>query len=256
MTYAIQTSLLLKQYPQSQTWKNLFKWRKLDPPAVDQVSLDIPEGEIFGLLGPNGAGKTTLVKMLSTLVTPTSGTALVSGYDLRQELPIKASIGLVTSDERSFYWRLSGFENLRFFAALHGIPKAEIPERVAEALALVELTEQADKPFRAYSTGMRQRLSIARALLHRPKILFLDEPAKGLDPTATRRLHALIREKLTQQEGITVFLTTHLLDEAETLCDRIAVMNKGKILACGTLSELQEKFAGDTLNVSFVQIER
>ena len=251
MTYAIQTSLLVKQYPQNQPWKNLFKWKQLDPPAVDQVSLNIPKGEIFGLLGPNGAGKTTLVKMLSTLVTPTSGAALVGSYNLSQERSIKASIGLVTSDERSFYWRLSGFENLRFFSSLHGIPKAEIPERVSEVLALVELTEQAHKPFRIYSTGMRQRLSIARALLHRPKILFLDEPTKGLDPSATCRLHALVREKLAQQEGITVFLTTHRLDEAETLCDRIAVMNKGKILACGNLPELKERFSRDTLKEIF-----
>ncbi len=251
MKYAIQTHQLIKQYPQNQTWKNLFKWRELDPPAVNQVSLAIPEGEIFGLLGPNGAGKTTLVKMLSTLITPTSGSALVNGYRLSQERHIKASLGLVTSDERSFYWRLSGLENLKFFAALHGMPKANVPERVDEVLALVGLTEKARQPFRTYSTGMRQRLSIARALLHQPKILFLDEPTKGLDPSVTRQLHALIREKLTQQEGITVFLTTHRLDEAETLCDRIAVMNKGKILACGTLGELREEFGEDTLREIF-----
>lgn len=251
MTYAIQTVQLTKQYPQEQAWKDTFKPKKLDAPAVNQVSLAIPEGEIFGLLGPNGAGKTTLVKMLSTLITPTSGTALVNGYSLKQEQALKATLGLVTSDERSFYWRLSGTENLRFFAALHGMAKTKTTKRVAEVLDLVELTEKADKAFRFYSTGMRQRLSIARALLHEPTILFLDEPTKGLDPTATQLLHRLIQEKLTRQEKITVFLTTHRLDEAETLCDRIAIMNKGEILACGKLSQLQEEFDSNTLREIF-----
>ncbi|MBS1250919.1 MAG: ABC transporter ATP-binding protein NatA [Chloroflexi bacterium] len=251
MRYAIQTHQLTKQYPQTQTWKNLFKRRALENPAVNQVSLAIPEGEIFGLVGPNGAGKTTLVKMLSTLVTPTSGSAVVNGYLLSQERSIKASLGLVTSDERSFYWRLSGRENLRFFAALHGMPRANISQRVDETLTLVELTEKARRPFRTYSTGMRQRLSIARSLLHRPQLLFLDEPTKGLDPSVTRRLHELIRNTLTQQEGITVFLTTHRLDEAETLCDRVAIMNKGQIAACGTLEQLQAEFGEDSLRGIF-----
>ncbi len=251
MLYAIQTHQLIKQYPKNQTWKSLFKRKQLDTPAVNQVSLAIPQGEIFGLLGPNGAGKTTLVKMLSTLVTPTSGTALINGYTLKHERLIKASIGLVTSDERSFYWRLSGIENLQFFAALHGIPKGKIPERINQVLALVELTEKAKQPFKNYSTGMRQRLSIARSLLHRPQILFLDEPTKGLDPTATRRLHTLIRDTLAQQEGITVLITTHRLAEAETLCDRIAIMNKGRILALGTMPQLRDNFEADTLEDIF-----
>lgn len=254
MTYAIQTFQLTKQYPQEQAWKDIFKPKKLDAPAVNQVSLAIPKGEIFGLLGPNGAGKTTLVKMLNTLITPTSGEALVNGYSLKQEQPLKATLGLVTSDERSFYWRLSGAENLRFFAALHGMTKSETQNRVAEVLALVGLTEKANKAFRFYSAGMRQRLSIARALLHKPTTLFLDEPTKGLDPTATQLLHNLIQERLTRQEKITIFLTTHRLDEAETLCDRIAIMNKGEILVRGKLSELQERFKSDTLQEIFTAV--
>lgn len=254
MPYTIQTFQITKQYPQKKTWDFLAKEKKLDPPAVNQVSLAIPEGEVFGLLGPNGAGKTTLVKMLSTLIIPTSGEALVNGYNLEQEQPLKASLGLVTSDERSFYWRLSGVENLRFFAALHGMKKSKIEERVNEVLALVELTEEAEKAFRYYSTGMRQRLSIARALLHKPKVLFLDEPTKGLDPTATQRLHDLILKKLAYQEKITVFLTTHRLDEVVTLCDRIAIMNNGKIFACGSLSQLQVEFECDTLQEIFTTV--
>jgi ABC-2 type transport system permease protein len=211
---------------------------------VDAVNLTVHSGELFGLLGPNGAGKTTLIKMLCTLVLPTSGTAHIFGYDLRHEGAVKAAVGLVTTDERSFYWRLTGPQNLEFFAALHHIPPAERAERVQTALEQVNLPAVVGRDFERmpvaqYSTGMRQRLSIARALLHQPRLLFLDEPTKGLDPAAVQGLHRLIREQLTARQGITVFLTTHWLDEAEKLCDRIAILHQGRIRACGSLAELR-----------------
>lgn len=194
---------------------------------------------MFGLLGPNGAGKTTLIKMLSTLIQPTAGSAVVNGFELADETAIKRTIGLVTSDERSFYWRLSGRQNLVFFAHLHSISSQDVQKRVEAVLEQVEMLDMADKSFQTYSTGMRQRISIARALLNEPRLLFLDEPTRGLDPTATRHLHQLILEQLIGKEGITVFLTTHVLEEAEKLCERLAIINHGRIQACGSITELR-----------------
>jgi len=239
MSHAIETQQLSKQYPEPGNWRNVFRRARLGSPAVDRVDLAVHPGELFGLVGPNGAGKTTLIKMLTTLVLPTSGHARVNGYPLGDEYNIKRSVGLVTSDERSFFWRLTGWQNLEFFAALHGLSKDETITRVSAVLEIVGLEEAASKQFRVYSTGMRQRLSIARALLSNPQILFLDEPTKGLDPEATRRLHNLIRGRLTREQGITVLMTSHHLEEVERLCDRIAIMKAGRIQACGTITELQ-----------------
>jgi len=209
---------------------------------VDHVDLSVEEGELFGLLGPNGAGKTTLIKLLATLIVPTSGTLRINGYDLRDETGIRQSVGLATSDERSFYWRLSGRQNLEFFASLYGLPPERGRNRIDEVLEQVGLQEVAEVQFHTYSAGMRQRLTIARALLAEPQIIFLDEPTKGVDPVAARQLHALIRGRLIGHLGITVLMTTHQLAEAEQLCDRLAVMDKGRILMCGTLSELRGIF--------------
>lgn len=206
---------------------------------MDRVDLTVEEGELFGLLGPNRAGKTTLIKLLCTLIAPTSGTARVNGYDLREEEKIKASVGLVTGDERSFYWRLSGRQNLEFFASLHGLSSRQRRRKVGEVLELMGLEEVADERFQTYSTGMRQRLSLARGLLNDPKLLFLDEPTKSLDPVATRHLHDFIKNELVGRRRMTVFLTTHRLEEAEQLCDRVAIMDKGRIRACGTIAELR-----------------
>ena len=238
---AIETFGLTKRFAKGRGLRDLlFASRPgKEVTAVDRVNLAIEKGELFGLLGPNGAGKTTLIKLLCTLIVPTSGTARVSGYDLQQEEAIKASVGLVSGDERSFYWRLSGRRNLEFFASLHGLPARQKHRRVEEVLELMELREVADETFQTYSTGMRQRLSLARGLLNNPKILFLDEPTKSLDPIATRHLHDFIKDRLVGERGVTVFLTTHRLEEAEQLCRRIAIMDKGRIRACGTISELR-----------------
>jgi len=237
MPLAIETQFLTKCFSQGSDWRSAFT-RNLDKPAVDRVDLQVQQGELFGLVGPNGAGKTTLIKMLTTLVMPTSGSAIINGFGLDDELDIKRSVGLVTSDERSFYWRLTGQQNLEFFAALHGLKAEEARTRSVEVLEQVGLRNQISKPFQNYSTGMKQRLSIARALLVYPKILFLDEPTKGLDPEASKELQTLMREHLIQEDGITVFLTSHNLDEVQRLCDRVAIMSRGQIQACGTLTEL------------------
>ena len=239
MSWAVETTALTKYFPNTPGWRNLFFRGYPARPALDGVELRVGEGELFGLLGPNGAGKTTLVKILSTLIQPTSGNARVNGYDLSQDIAIKATIGLVTSDERSFYWRLSGQQNLEFFARLQGIPGDQVKERVAAVMEQVGIEDVAEQRFMVYSTGMRQRLSIARALLKEPRLLFLDEPTKGLDPLATRRLRQLIRDELVERHGITVLLTTHDLEEAEILCDRIAIMHQGKLRAVGTMEELR-----------------
>jgi ABC-2 type transport system permease protein len=237
MPIAIETQSLTKRFSQETGWRSAVS-RNLDKPAVDRVDLQVKQGELFGLVGPNGAGKTTLIKMLATLVMPTSGKATINGFGLSQELDIKRSVGLVTSDERSFYWRLTGQQNLEFFAALHGLGVAEARSRSKEVIKQVGLQDHFDKPFQKYSTGMKQRLSIARALLVYPKILFLDEPTKGLDPEATQELYVLIREQLTREAGITVFLTSHNLYEIQRLCDRVAIMTHGRLRACGSLQDL------------------
>lgn len=241
MPYVIETEQLTKLFEQPQGWRRIARLKPTT--AVNGVTFQVNEGELFGLLGPNGAGKTTLVKMLSTLILPTTGRATVAGYPLSQIQAIRAAVGLVVADERSFYWRLTGRENLKFFAALYQLYGRPADDRVAEVLAEIDLSDRADERFSNYSTGMRQRLAIGRSLLHRPGLLFLDEPSRSLDPLATQRLHGLI-QRLMAQQGVTVFLITHDLAEAEKLCNRVAVMNKGQIRAVGSPAGLRRQLAG------------
>jgi ABC-2 type transport system permease protein len=238
--WAIQTQALTKNFPATTGWRQIVKRSGDQLPAVNRVNLAVREGEVFGLLGPNGAGKTTLIKLLCTLILPSSGSAIVNGFSLQQETHLKQTIGLAASDERSFYWRLTGRQNLDFFASLFGLVGKHKSERVTSVLDQVQLLDAADRRFQTYSSGMRQRLTIARALLNQPRLLFLDEPSKGLDPIATAQLHELIRLELHERLGITIFLTTHNLIEAQQLCSRIAVMDRGQILASGKVSELRQ----------------
>jgi ABC-2 type transport system permease protein len=238
--WAIQTQALTKNFPATTGWRQIVKRSGDQLPAVNRVNLAVREGEVFGLLGPNGAGKTTLIKLLCTLILPSSGSAIVNGFSLQQETHLKQTIGLAASDERSFYWRLTGKQNLDFFASLFGLVGKHKSERVTSVLDQVQLLDAADRRFQTYSSGMRQRLTIARALLNQPRLLFLDEPSKGLDPIATAQLHELIRLELHERLGITIFLTTHNLIEAQQLCSRIAVMDRGQILASGKVSELRQ----------------
>ena len=233
---AIEVHNLSKVFAKPQGWR---RQASGDPvTAVSDLSLAIPQGELFGLLGPNGAGKTTLVKMLCTLILPSGGTAAIAGHSLADGGAIRAAVGLVVSDDRSFYWRLSARRNLDFFAAMHGMNGRFAHDRINQVLAEVDLLAVADRRFGKLSSGMRQRLAIARGLLHRPQILFLDEPSRSLDPKATQRLHDLIRRLMTRQE-MTVFLITHDLAEAEALCDRVALMHKSRIRATGSPAALR-----------------
>jgi len=218
--------------------------------AVDGISLDIQEGEIFGLLGPNGAGKTTTIKMLCTLLEPTSGTARVNGYDVtRQAGLVRQSLGAVLTGERSIYWKLTGRENLEYFAALYHIPPAVARKRVADLLERFGLSKRADEYVERYSSGMKQRVAIARALLANPPVLLLDEPTVGLDPQSARNLRELILE--IKREGRTILLTTHYMEEADQLCDRVGIIDLGKIIALDTPASLK----GSVEQLDIVQLE-
>ena len=232
--YAIQAFSLTKHFWQR---SGFLKKRKIT--AVDNLNLEVSRGEIFGILGQNGAGKTTLIKMLCSLVLPDEGSALIDGYNLiKDENKIKSSIGLITSNERSFYQRLTGRQNLEFFGTLQNIPPKILKQRIDEILYLVGLEKAANIWFQNYSAGMKQRLAICRGLLHNPDILFMDEPTSGLDPLAANKLCDFIKTQLSQSQGKTVIIATHQTQEAEKICDRIAIMHKGKIKACGRTSEI------------------
>jgi ABC-2 type transport system ATP-binding protein len=198
--------------------------------ALDQVSLQIPEGEIHGLLGPNGAGKTTLVKILSTVLVPTAGQARVLGHDVVEETrSVRPLIGIVFGGERGLYWRLTGRQNLEYWGALYKLSASRTRSRAQELLERVGLTERADERVENYSRGMKQRLHLARGLVGDAKVLFLDEPTTGMDPLAAREFRSLIAE--LKGEGRTILLATHDMVEAETVCDRVTLIDRGTILA-------------------------
>jgi len=206
--------------------------------AVDGIDLTVQSGEIFGLLGPNGAGKTTTMKMLATLLIPTSGSIRVLGIDpLARPREVRARLGAMLSGERSLYWKLTARENLEYFAALYHVPPAETRPRIDRALVAVKLADRADDYVERYSTGMRKRLALARALLPDPPLVILDEPTVGLDPQASRDLRDRVRELRAQ--GRTVLLTTHYMEEADQLCDRVAIIDHGKIVALDTPAALK-----------------
>ena len=216
--------------------------------AVDDISFDIPEGEIFGLLGPNGAGKTTTISMLATMLRPDAGTATIDGHDIiKDEDGVRKSIGIVFQDQ-SLDEELTAWENMDFHGRLYRIPKNVRLERTAELLDLVGLEERKDDIVKTFSGGMRRRLEIARGLLHRPKVLFLDEPTLGLDPQTRNYLWEYI-EKLSQEMKITVIITTHYMDEADRLCGRIAIVDKGRIVALDTPENLKKRIGGDVITI-------
>jgi ABC-2 type transport system ATP-binding protein len=243
------------------TTTGIFRRRAMDVEAVRGVSFEIGQGELFGLLGPNGAGKTTTIKMLITLLIPTSGTARVLGYDVVEDArEVRRRIGYVFGGDRGLYERLSAYDNLRYFAELYAVPPRDQKKRIAELLELVGLRGREKERVEGYSRGMRQRLHIARGLLHDPMVVFLDEPTIGVDPVGARELRTTIAS-LTDT-GKTVLLTTHYMFEADDLCDRIAVINKGTIVAEGTPGDLKAIVADrtvieiETFGVSEDTIER
>lgn len=254
--WAIETNQLSKTYEPPSGWRKIA--RSTPVSAVRDISLQIPEGQLFGLLGPNGAGKTTLVKMLCTLILPSSGTATIAGFPLQKAGKIRASIGLVVTDERSFYWRLSAWRNLQFFAAMYGLTGSEATQRMTQVLHDVDLYDVRARRFSDFSSGMKQRLAIARSLLHQPRLLFLDEPSRSLDPNATQRLHALILRLRTERK-MTMFLVTHDLVEAEALCEQVALMRQGEVQAIGRPFDLRARLSPQRhyqLNTSLVEPEQ
>jgi len=228
------------------TTTGTFRRRSLEVEAVRGVSFAIEEGELFGLLGPNGAGKTTTIKMLITLLIPTSGQARVLGRDVVEDARwVRERIGYVFGGDRGLYERVPAIDNLRYFAELYGVPARDQRRRIDEMLDLVGLRGRENERVEGYSRGMRQRLHIARGLLHDPPVVFLDEPTIGVDPVGARDLRATIDS--LRQAGKTVLLTTHYMFDADALCDRIAVIAKGSLLAEGTPQELKSRVADRTV---------
>jgi ABC-2 type transport system ATP-binding protein len=218
--------------------------------AVEDISFAIQSGELFGLLGPNGAGKTTTVKMLATLLIPTKGSATVLGFDVVKDAnEVRKHIGFIFGGERGLYWRLSGIDNLRYFASLYGVEPEVSKKRIPFLLEMVGLKERGNERVEGYSRGMKQRLHVARTLLHDPEILFLDEPTIGLDPVGARDFRQVIRNLQSEQK--TILLTTHYMFEADSLCQRVAVIDKGIIVAMDSPSELKKHVA----DLSVIEIE-
>ena len=237
MKYAIETDKLTKKYGELT--------------AVDALSLRIRRGEIFGLLGPNGAGKTTLISMLCTILEPTSGSAKVNGFDISAEQSsVRKNIGIVFQDP-SLDDELTAWENLDIHGALYGLSPQDRKARAESSLKTVELYDKKDELVKHYSGGMKRRLEIARGLMHAPAVLFLDEPTIGLDPQTRRHIWDSVK-KMNREKKVTVILTTHYIDEADALCGRVAIVDRGKIVACGAPSKLKKK--GESLEEVFLRL--
>ncbi len=220
--------------------------------AVDDLSLHVKEGEIFGFLGPNGAGKSTTIRMLCTLASPTSGKAMISGYDLiKDSSKVRETIGLV-AEKMIMYDNLTAAENLRFFGKLYNIPKDKLEKRIEELLEMVDMTEWKDTQISKFSTGMKQRINVIRALLSEPKIIFMDEPTLGLDPQTTFSIREIIRD--INNDGVTVILTTHAMTEAEALSDRVAIIDHGKIVALDTPENLKNMLSDSDITIFTLKI--
>lgn len=222
--------------------------------AVDHANLEIEDGELFGLLGPNGAGKTTLVHMLSTVLSPTGGDARIYGdYITKNPDAIRSKIGIVFQDPSSDE-HLTGYENLIFHGRMYGVPKGSREKRAKRLLKMVDLENRGDDLVKGYSGGMRRRLELARGFLHEPEVLFLDEPTLGLDPQTRRRIWEYIT-KLNDEEGITMILTTHYMEEADQLCDRVGIIDRGKIISLGSPEDLKNEMGGDIVTLTMDDLD-
>ena len=233
------------------------KWKKTKTvvEAVKGISFNVKKGEIFGLIGPNGAGKTTTIKMLTTMLIPSSGSINVLGLNVQEQYKeLRSRINFILGGERNLYWRLSAYDNLAYFADLYKIPREVQKEKIPALLKLVELEDASDRLVETFSKGMKQRLQIARGLLNDPEILLLDEPSIGLDPVSARKLRQIIKQLNAQ--GTTILLTTHYMYEADELCDRIAFINKGEIVMIDTPSNIKAKLgSGATVQCTFITNE-
>lgn len=232
--------------------KNLTK-KYGDFTAVDAVNFNVKQGEIFAFLGPNGAGKTTTIKMLTTLASPTSGEMKINGFDpTHQQDKVRASLGIVFQDP-SLDNELTAYENMQFHAILYGLQKSVYQKRIIELLNLVELYDRRDSFVKNFSGGMKRRLEIARGLLHHPKVLFLDEPTIGLDPQTRNHIWNYIKD-LNKKEGVTIFFTTHHMEEVERIAQRVAIIDHGKILVIGTIEEIIKKAVVNKLEDAFIKL--
>lgn len=258
----IKIERISKTFP-TPLWRlKQFLRRSTKPPvqALSEVSFNVHAGEIFGLIGRNGAGKTTLAKIIATLVQPTSGTVKVSGFDsVHDDEKVRAQVGLATAEERSFYWRLTVEQNLMFFARLYGLNDMLARRRIIELVEQFELKELVSRRFGELSTGNKQRMAFARAMLAKPPVLLLDEPTRSLDPLAAARMRALINSLAGGNPPVTILLTSHNLTEVEELCARIAIISRGRIRALGTPKELRAEHRQSErvrLTVGGVSLER
>jgi ABC-2 type transport system ATP-binding protein len=241
---AIRVEHLAKWFPHRRSWADTLRHplTRTHAQVLTDVSLEVPAGQLFGFLGANGAGKTTLFRILSTLILPDAGRVTIGGRDLIREAPsVRQLVSPVIADERSLHWRLGARENLRLFAALHGLRGAAATCRVEELLLRVGLTDADDRMVGKFSSGMKQRLLLARALLSRPRILLLDEPTRSLDPVAARAFRDFLRRDIQGVEECTILLATHSSEEALELCDRLAVMDRGRIVTVGTPDSLRRR---------------
>ncbi len=221
--------------------------------AVNDISFDVAEGEILALLGPNGAGKTTTIKMLTTLLEPTSGEVTINGFHLKnQQSDVRLSFGIVFQDP-SLDDDLTAYENMDFHAALYHVPKSERASRIEELMKLVELWDRKKELVKNFSGGMKRRLEIARSLIHTPKIIFLDEPTVGLDPQTRNHMWSYVQD-LSKKKGVTVLLTTHYMEEAEKMASRVVIVDHGKIIDSGTSEELKKKTGTDSLENAFLKL--
>lgn len=240
MEYIIETHDISKKYD--------------DFTAVNGVNLKVPKNSVYGVLGPNGAGKTTLISMLCTILHPTSGTAIVNGYDVtKHPKEVRASIGIVFQS-RALDDILTGREHLKMHASLYGVPKDVREERIEEILDLIALGPKADEFVKTYSGGMKRRLEIGRGLIHRPKVLFLDEPTLGLDPQTRESIWEYIQE-LNQNQDVSVLMTTHYMEEADKLCDEIAIINQGQIITADSPKNLKRELKADTITMQVDKLE-
>ncbi len=225
--------------------------------VLEKITFSVQPGEIFGLLGPNGAGKTTLLKILATLIIPSSGGAKINGYDLiAQDEKIRSSIGVAWGDDRSFYYHLTGEENLQFFGSLYGLSRQQIKPRIQELYHCLKLDAAKGTKYQYFSTGMRQKLGLARALLPNPPILFIDELTRGIDPSAAIELHRWIKDELGMKQKKTVLLTTHSLDEAQAICSKLAILNQGRIFAQGNIAKILQQIGAESLAEVFGKLNR
>ena len=249
----VRASGLTKQFAERRGWRELARhpFQRADRvTVVDDVSFDVAPGEFFGLLGANGAGKSTLFRMLSAALLPDAGGATVDGYDVVAEpRAVRTRLTPVVTDERSLNWRLTARENLDLFAALYAVDPREVPARIDQLLDTVGLSDTGNKMVGTFSSGMKQRLLIARSLLARPRVLLLDEPTRSLDPISARRLREFLRTEIIGRQGCTVLLATHSAEEAFELCDRVAVLERGRLLAVGPVRELMGAVSDDAYHL-------